>query len=91
MIAKAFIFGNKSETLEAGIAIVENTNDMEAAMRLWRKQCAIGKLHNLIRFIRASSQKEAMFMDIEESFPSEPDELENGKYHLTIIDDNRTC
>ncbi len=90
LIAKAFIFGNKSETFEADIAIAKNTNDLEAAMRLWRKQGAIGKLHNLIRFIRASSQREAMFMDIAESFPSEADELDNGKYHLTIIDDNRT-
>ena len=90
LIAKAFIFGNKSETFEADIAIAENTNDLEAAMKLWRKQGAIGKLHNLIRFIRASSQREAMFMDISESFPSEADELDNGINHLTIIDDNRT-
>ena len=31
-----------------------------------------------------------MFMDIAESFPSEVDGLDNGKYHLTIIDDNCT-
>ncbi len=91
LIAQAFIFGNKSETFDADIAIAENTNDLEAAMRLWSKQSAIGKLHNLIRFIRASSQKEAMFMDIAESFPSEADELDNGKYHFIIIDDNQTC
>ena len=30
-------------------------------------------------------------MDIAESFSSEADELDNGKRHLTIIDDNRTC
>ena len=29
-------------------------------------------------------------MDIAKSFPSEAAELDNGKYHLTIIDDNRT-
>ena len=28
-------------------------------------------------------------IDIAESFPSEADELDNGKYHLTIIDDNQ--
>lgn len=90
LIAKAFIFVNKSETFEADIAIAENTNDFEAAMKLWRKQGAIGKLHNLIRFIRASPQREAMFMDIAESIPSELDESDNSKYHLTIIDDNWT-
>ncbi len=90
LIAKAFIFGKKSKTFEADIAIAKNTNDLEAAMRLWRKQGAIGKLHNLIQFIRALSQREAIFMDIAEFFTSKADGLDNGKYCLTIIDDNRT-
>ncbi len=91
LIAKALIFGNKSEAFEANTVIAESTNDLEAAMRLWRKQGVIGKLHNLIRFIRASLQREAMFMNIAESFSSESDKLDNGKYHLTIIDHNQTC
>ncbi len=90
LIARALIFGNKSEIFEADIAIAKNINDLEAAMRLWRKQVAIGKLHNLIRFIQASLQREAMFIDIAESFPSEVDKLDISKYHLTIIDDNPT-
>ncbi len=90
LIAKAFIFCNKSETFEADIAIAKNTNNLKASRRLWRKQGAIGKLHNLIRFIRASSQREAKFMDIANSFPSEADKFDNGKYHLTIINDNWT-
>ncbi len=32
-----------------------------------------------------------MFMNIAEFFPSEADELDDSKYHFTIIDDNRTC
>lgn len=54
LIAKAFIFGNKSESFEADVAIAESTNNLEITMKLWRKQEVIGKLHNLIRFIRAS-------------------------------------
>lgn len=34
LITKAFVFGKKSETFEADIAIAENTNDLEAAMKL---------------------------------------------------------
>lgn len=48
LIARAFIFGNKSETFEVDIAIAENINNFETAMKLWRKQSAIRKLHNLI-------------------------------------------
>lgn len=33
LIAKAFIFGNKLETFKADIAIAENTNNFEAAMK----------------------------------------------------------
>lgn len=51
LIAKVFIYGNKLETFKADIAITKNINDLEAAMKLWRKQDAIGKLHNLIWFI----------------------------------------
>ena len=34
LIAKAFIFGNKSKTFKADIAIAENTNDFKAAIKL---------------------------------------------------------
>lgn len=50
--------GNRSETFEADIAVVKVVSDLEGAMKLWRKQGAIGKPHNLIRFIRASPQCE---------------------------------
>lgn len=54
LITKAFLFGNKSETFEVYIAVAEGINDLEGSMKLWRKQGAVGKLHNLIRFICAS-------------------------------------
>ena len=90
LIAKAFIFGNKSESFEADVAIAESTNDLEIAMKLWRKQGVIGKLHNLIRFIRASPQREALFLDIAKPFPSTADEIDSHTRHLTVIDDNKT-
>lgn len=34
LIAKAFIFNNKSEIFEANITIAKNTNNLEAAIRL---------------------------------------------------------
>ena len=90
LIAKAFIFGNKSESFEADVAIAESTNDLEIAMKLWRKQKVIGKLHNLIRFIRASPKREALFLDIAEPFPSTADGIDSHTRHLTVLDDNKT-
>lgn len=48
LIAKAFIFDNKLETFKIDIAIAKNTNNFKAAIKLYRKQSAIGKLYNLI-------------------------------------------
>ena len=90
LIAKAFIFSNKSESFKANVAITESTNDLEIVMKLWRKQGVIGKLHNLIRFIRASTQREALFLDIAEPFPSTADRIDSHTRHLTVLDDNKT-
>ncbi len=90
LVAKTFIFGNKSESFEADVMIVESTNNLEIAMKLWRKQGVIGKLHNLIRFIRASPQREVLFLDIAELFPNAADGINSHTRHLTVIDDNTT-
>ena len=88
--AKAFIFDNKSESFEADVAIAESTNDLEIAMKLWRIQGVIGKLYYLIRFIRASPQREALFLDIAEPFPSAADGIDSHTRHLAVIDNNKT-
>ncbi len=90
LIAKAFLFGNKSETFEADVAVADDIRDFEGAMRLWRKQGAIGKLHNLVRFIRASPQCDELFMDLAEAIPSIQDELSGKTKTLHVINDNKT-
>ncbi len=90
LIAKAFLFGNKSETFEAEVAVAEGISDLEGAMKLWRKQGAIGKLHNLIQFIRASLQREELFMDSVEAIPSPQDKLSEKTKNLHVIYDNKT-
>ncbi len=59
-------------------------------MTLWSKQGVIGKLHNLIWFIRASPQREALFLDIAEHFLSAADEIDSHSRYLPVIDDNQT-
>lgn len=55
LIAKVFIFGNKLETFEVNIANAKIINFLKAVIKLWKKQDAIKKLHNLISFISISS------------------------------------
>ncbi len=90
LVTKAFIFDNKSESFEADVAIADSTNDLEIAMKLLKKQKVIGRLHNLIRFIRTSPQKKALFLDIAKLFPSAADGIDSHTRHLTVIDDNKT-
>lgn len=73
LIAKAFLFGDKSETFEVDVAIAKGLRDFEGTMRLWRKQGAIGKLHNLVWFIQASPQYEELFIYLAEALPSTQD------------------
>lgn len=51
LIARVFIFANKSGSFKGDIAIAKNTNNLEITMKLWKKQSMIGKFHNLIWFI----------------------------------------
>ena len=90
LIAKAFLFGNKSESFEADVAVAEDISDLEGAMKLWRNQGAIGKLHNVIRFIRASPQRKELFMDLAEAVSCAQDTLNEKTKNLHVIDDNKT-
>lgn len=90
LIVKALLFGNKLETFEADVAVVEGVRDFEKAMRLWRRQGAIGKLHNLVWFIWASPQCQELFMDLVEAIPNTQDELNGKTKRLHVINDNKT-
>ncbi len=59
-------------------------------MKLWRKQGAIGKTHNLIRFIFASPQRKELFMDWAEAIPSPQNKLSEKTKILDVINDNKT-
>jgi hypothetical protein len=69
LAAKAFIFGKNVAAFEA---VVDAVNDatpidspaMRAAQNEWRKRGAVGKLHNIVVFIRVSSQRREAFKKI---------------------------
>ena len=69
LAAKAFIFGNNSDAFEAVTELVDETTPMDSqvirdAQAAWLKKGAIGKLHNLVVFIRSSPQRRAAFMRV---------------------------
>jgi hypothetical protein len=62
--AKALIFGHDIEALESESKNIGDAAE-EAEFLRWRKAGAIGKLHNLVNFIKRSSQRQDTFRKIQ--------------------------
>jgi hypothetical protein len=66
LAAKAFIFGKSVSAFEAVVDSVDEANPRESdALRIaqqeWRQKGPVGKLHNIIIFVRASVQRQEEF------------------------------
>jgi hypothetical protein len=69
LVAQAFIFGDDLEAFEAIITAVTESVSMDSkvmkdAQLAWRRKGPIGKLHNLIVFIRRLPQRREAFMRV---------------------------
>jgi hAT family C-terminal dimerisation region len=69
LVAEAFIFGKDTEAFTQIADSVDestpyNSKKMQDAQIAWRKWGPIGKLHNIIVFIRFSTQRREAFRDI---------------------------
>jgi hypothetical protein len=61
--AKAFIEGESSEIFDQHISSSEADHELEL-LKEWRKRGAVGKLHNLVHWIRRSPQRRDAFLSI---------------------------
>jgi len=64
LCAQAFIVGKDAEKVCKELDSAYREGDMKRIKELWRKRGAIGKLHNIIRYIRASPQRRQFFRSI---------------------------
>jgi hypothetical protein len=65
LCAQAFIVGKDAEKICRDLEIAYREGDLKRIGELWRKRGAIGRLHNIIRYIRASPQRRQFFKSIE--------------------------
>jgi len=92
LVAKAFLFGADADAFEledeANIALDREQERLEA----WRRKGAIGKLHNIVVFIRASTQRKELFKNISLATIEEVDGLlvNDKTKNLGVVKDNRT-
>jgi hypothetical protein len=64
LAAKAFLFGGDQECFEdIEISYSQPITTLEAEIAFWRNKGVLGKLHNLIVFIRKTPQRREKFFD----------------------------
>ena len=61
LVARAFLYGEDFEAFEAESQVLDLLSRQEEDLRHWRKKGPVGKLHNIVKFIRSSPQRSELF------------------------------
>jgi len=59
LAAQAFLFGKQSQETLDELDLAYRRRDFEAIAKAWRKQGVLGRLHNIVRYIRMTPQRRA--------------------------------
>ncbi|PNP86372.1 hypothetical protein FNYG_00288 [Fusarium nygamai] len=64
LVARAFLYGEDFEAFEAESQVFDLLGRREDDLRHWRKKGRVGKIHNVVKFIRSSPQRCELFKRI---------------------------
>ncbi|KAF4895140.1 Zinc finger BED domain-containing protein RICESLEEPER 2 [Colletotrichum fructicola] len=64
LVAKSLLFGSDFEIFEAESEFYRTVHRDEEDLKLWRKTGPVGKLRNIVRFIRASPKRSERFKKV---------------------------
>lgn len=59
LAAQAFLFGKQSQATLEELEIAHHRHDLATIAKVWRKQGVLGRLHNIVRYIRMTPQRRA--------------------------------
>jgi hypothetical protein len=59
LAAQAFLFGKQSREILDELNLAYRRHDFEEIAKVWRKQGVLGRLHNIVRYIRMTPQRRA--------------------------------
>lgn len=92
LVAKAFLFGTDADAFELEDEANTTLEREQERLKAWRKKGPVGKLHNIIVFIRASTQRKELFKNISLTTIEEIDGLliNDDTKHLGVVKDNTT-
>lgn len=102
LAAKAFLFGQNPDAFDRDLKSVDEYNEEVKGRELWRKRGPIGKLHNVVFYIRRTPQRREEFEDkvkskLQELQDALSDTIQPGedpgivqKDPLMVLEDNNT-
>ncbi|KAI8416228.1 hypothetical protein FOFC_02537 [Fusarium oxysporum] len=94
LAARAFLWGEDPDSFEREAFTEAAFQVEERELRLWRKRGAVGKLHNLVRFVRASPQRRELMKSLACSQRDEDDyhlfEEDRAAIDLGLMQNNET-
>lgn len=94
LAARAFLWGEDPDSFEREAFTEAAFQVEERELRLWRKQGAVGKLHNIVRFVRASPQRRELMKSLACSQRNEDDyqlfEEDRAAIDLELMQNNET-
>jgi hAT family C-terminal dimerisation region len=83
--AKALLYGKDFEAFDTDVNAAKDSSDLNKELNIWRRRGCVGKLHNLVVFIRRTPQRRADFARLASS-----DHEMKDFNHLELIADNAT-
>jgi hypothetical protein len=82
LVVKALLFGKDAEAFEKDTAYSMEINDDLKLLKAWRKRGPVGKIHNIVTYIRRTPQRIASFRNIQQT----PEDMDS----LLVVSDNAT-
>src|SRR5690348_8736732 len=87
LVAREILFGNDPDALQEEIRPAkEELKDLE----IWRKKGPIGKLHNIVKYISWSSQRQHLFEEIQEIEIARLPDNDPAKKICKLVEDQET-
>ena len=64
LVAKSFLYGSDADAFETEVTTIKSQERLSTELKHWRKRGAIGKLHNIVTYIRKTPQRRDEFASL---------------------------
>jgi hypothetical protein len=94
LVGRAFLYGEDSEAFEQESQLLEAADLYDDELRLWRRKGPIGKLHNIVKWVRSSPQRSDYFKASIKEVSDDSSEgfllHEQSSFELQLVTNNDT-